>query len=234
MRVALHGFTATPAMWRSLGIEGPAILGHGPQAQARGDETFATEVRRLAAQLPNEPVHLVGYSLGARLSLAIAIANPTRVSRLSLIGVNPGIEDELQRTQRVASDATWSKVLREQGLAAFVDKWESLPLWETQSRMPSARREALRAERMSHTPEQLARAMDALGTGSMPPMWDALATLTIPVQIIVGALDSKYTAIGTRISQTLSNASLHLIEGSGHNPVFEDPQSVRNVINEVA
>tara|TARA_R110002073_G_scaffold336372_1_gene532612 strand:+ start:29965 stop:30669 length:705 start_codon:yes stop_codon:yes gene_type:complete len=234
MRVALHGFTATPAMWRSVGIEGPAILGHGPQAQAHGDETFATEVSRLTALLPKEPVHLVGYSLGARLSLAIAIAHPNRIRSLSLIGVNPGIEDSALREQRVASDATWSKVLRGQGLAAFVDKWESLPLWETQSRMPSARKDALRAERMSHNPEQLARAMDALGTGSMPPMWDALATLAVPVQIIVGALDSKYTVIGTRISQMLSNASLHLIEGSGHNPVFEDPQSVRNVINEMA
>jgi 2-succinyl-6-hydroxy-2,4-cyclohexadiene-1-carboxylate synthase len=233
MKIALHGFTATKAMWHDLGVQGPTLLGHGPQALANGDETFALEVARLTSELPAEPVHLIGYSLGARLSLAIALATPTRVHTLSLIGINPGIEDEGERALRVASDSAWSEKLRTEGIAAFVDAWESLALWETQTRLSLVRREALRQARMAHNPEQLARAMDALGTGSMPPMWQALGALQIPVQVIVGALDSKYVAIGARISQMLSNASLHLIAGAGHNPVFEDPQSVRNVLNEV-
>lgn len=233
MIVALHGFTATPAMWQDVGIGGPTLLGHGHNAPATGGETFAMEVSRLTSQLPDTPVHLVGYSLGARLSLAIALASPGRIHKLSLIGVNPGIEDTAERDLRVARDAAWSKKLRTEGIIAFVDAWQALALWESQAKLPEVRRDELRKERLSHDPEQLARAMDALGTGSMPQMWKALPSLDIPVQVIAGELDSKYAAIGTRICQLLPNASLHLLAGAGHNPVFENPLSVRNVLNEV-
>jgi len=232
VRFALHGFTATPAMWQDVRMDGPALLGHGPQSPAQGEESFASEVERLASLLPDASVDLVGYSLGARLSLALALAHPTRIRRLSLIGVTPGIEDEKARGLRVASDAVWSAKLRNEGITAFVDAWQALTLWNTQAKVSDARREALRRERLSHDPEQLARAMDALGTGSMPSMWPALPTLTMPVQVIAGALDTKYAAIAARMCQMLPNASLHLIPGAGHNPVFEDPQRVYNVLNE--
>ncbi len=234
MIVALHGFTATPSMWRDIDLDGPVILGHGTEAPANGGENFAHEVERLASLLPHSPIHIVGYSLGARLGMAIALAHPERVRALSLIGVNPGIESKTECTRRVASDAAWSSLLRDKGIEAFVDAWQALPLWDTQSSLPFERRESLRLGRLSHDPEQLARAMDALGTGSMPTMWNAIPTLKAPVQIIAGALDGKYAAIGARICQMLPNASLHLIPGTGHNPVFEDPQSVRNVLNEVS
>ncbi len=214
-------------------MDGPVLLGHGPQSLAGGNETFASEVERLALLLPDASVDLVGYSLGARLSLALALAHPTRIRTLRLIGITPGIEDEEARGLRVASDAVWSAKLRNEGITAFVDAWQALSLWDTQAMVPAARRGALRRARLAHDPEQLARAMDALGTGRMPSMWHALPALTMPVQVIAGALDTKYAAIAARMCQMLPNASLHLIPGAGHNPVFEDPQRVNNVLNEV-
>ena len=80
----LHGFTGSPASWdgvlallperRTLR---PALLGHGaPPPEAT---TFAGEIARLAALLPDEPVHLAGYSLGARMALSLALAHPERI-----------------------------------------------------------------------------------------------------------------------------------------------------------
>ncbi len=233
MIIALHGFTGTPAMWDKIGLTGPALLGHSPDTYASGKESFADEVKRLTNILPTQPVHLVGYSLGARLSLAIALAHPERVRALTLIGCNPGIEDEKERMQRIANDSQWCERLRTGDIDAFVDAWQGLPLWASQGRLPVAIRQALRRQRLAHNPEQLARAMTALGTGAMPAMWTSLDTLAIPVQIVAGALDAKYTEIGQRMYQALQNATLHSIANAGHNPVLEQPQSVLGVINEV-
>ncbi len=230
MIVALHGFTASPAMWKSIGLQGPTLLGHGPDARATGNETFAQEVERLTTFLPQEPVHLVGYSLGARLSLAIALRHPERIRRLSLIGVQPGLESESERTERVAGDRRWSKLLRDKGVSAFVDQWQALPLWSSQSALPEPVREHLRELRLGHDSEQLALSLDILGTGRMPPMWEALGTLRMPVQVIAGELDSKYKRIADRMCTLLPDASLRIIPGAGHNPVLERPQAVAELL----
>ncbi|MCP4445923.1 MAG: alpha/beta fold hydrolase [Myxococcales bacterium] len=233
MIVALHGFTGTPAMWHCIGLDGPALLGHGDACRATGNETFTGERERLTDLLPERPVHLVGYSLGARLSLAIALESPERVSALTIIGGSPGIQDAKDRALRVKADARWSERLRDMGIAAFVNEWQALPLWKSQESLPAKARESLRLGRLAHNPEQLARSMDALGTGAMPPMWNALSGIVVPVQIVTGALDHKYVEIARRMARLVPNAVLHSIPGAGHNPVLEKPQSVQSVINEV-
>ncbi len=230
MIVALHGFTASPAMWKSIGLQGPTLLGHGPDALATGKETFAHEVERLSAFLPQEPVHLVGYSLGARLALAIALRQPQRIRKLSLIGVQPGLENESERSERVAGDRCWSTLLRDEGVSAFVDQWQALPLWSSQHALPESVRQYLRTQRLKHNPEQLAFSLDALGTGRMPPMWDALADLRMPVQVITGELDTKYRRIADHMCTLLPDASLHIIPGTGHNPVLERPEQVSELL----
>lgn len=211
---------------------GPTVLGHGPDARAQGHETFADEVTRLAVGLPDGPLHLVGYSLGARLSLAIALRLPDRVSRLTLIGVNPGLQSEEAIADRNTWDAGWSQCLREKGVTTFVDRWQELSLWESQRQLPEAVWAAQRAQRLSHDAEQLARAMDALGTGSMPSMWKDLRRLKMSVQIVAGQLDSKYVEIGRDMCARMPNARLYEIPNAGHNPVLEQPQAVLDVINE--
>ncbi len=228
----LHGFTSAPSMWAPLGIEGPHLLGHGGHATARGGETFAGEVLRLSSILPNVPLHLVGYSLGGRLALALAIAKPERVKRLTLIGAHPGIEGAAARNERTVFDASWATMLRTQGLEAFVDAWQALPLWSSQDRLTQEARSALQTQRLSHCPEQLAHAMDALGTSCMPPMWHQLKSLQIPVQLVVGELDHKYTGICERMHALMPTSSIRSIANAGHNPVLENPLSVRDVIHE--
>ena len=230
MIVALHGFTGSPAMWTSIGLQGPTLLGHGPDAWAAGTETFAQEVTRLTAFLPQEPVHLVGYSLGARLSLAIALRQPQRIGKLTLIGVHPGLESESECSERVASDKRWSALLRDQGVSAFVDQWQALPLWNSQHALPEAVSEHLRELRLKHDSEQLALSLDILGTGHMPPMWDALGDLRMPIQVIAGELDSKYSLIADRMCTLLPNATLRTIPSAGHNPVLERPQAVADLL----
>lgn len=231
---ALHGFTGGPGVWKGLDAvpssQCPTVLGHGSESVALGDESFKSEVSRLADQLPACAVHLVGYSLGARLALAIAIQNPTRIERLSLIGVHPGLLDEAARLHRVEADREWVKRLRDEGIESFVDAWQKLPLWQSQLELPRAQLDEQRGQRLRHDPLQLALAMECLGTGVMPPMWENLSALTMPVQLIVGQRDAKFLEIAGAMLPRLAQGKLDVVEGAGHNPVLENPSALARLL----
>jgi 2-succinyl-6-hydroxy-2,4-cyclohexadiene-1-carboxylate synthase len=231
---ALHGFTGGPRVWDSLDALQSAqcltVLGHGRESVAQGHESFPSEVSRLADQLPAGAVHLVGYSLGARLALAIAIQNPARVERLSLIGVHPGFRDEVARDHRVQADRQWGKRLRDEGIESFVDAWQELPLWQSQMELPQAQRDEQREQRLQHDPLQLALAIECLGTGVMPPMWENLSALAMPVQLIVGQRDTKLLEIAQSMLPHLAQGQLDVVEGAGHNPVLENPAACNRLL----
>ena len=122
MIVLLHGFTGAPDVWDPVTacLGGPTVAetlaGHHADLLEPGG--FADEVLRLRARLAGRaPVHLVGYSMGARLALALSLAAPAWVRRLTLIGVNPGLEDDAARAARVAADEAWARLLETEGIA---------------------------------------------------------------------------------------------------------------------
>lgn len=232
MIVAVHGFTGSPALFSGLPCHGLTVLGHGPSARASGPVGFADEVDRLASELPEKAVHLVGYSLGARLCLALALRHPHKVSQLTLVGGSPGLRSEEARAQRRSADAIWSSMLREEGIEKFVDAWQALPLWRSQRALPAERLQRQRQERLSHDASQLALALDSLGTGAMPSLWSQLPGLDVPVHLLVGALDSKYLDINREMATLLPHATLHVIEGSGHNPLLEQPEAAFRLLQE--
>ncbi len=230
MIVALHGFTGSPAMWSGFDCTPLAILGHSRDCEASGSETFTDEVDRLAGQLPTGTHHLLGYSLGARLALSLALRFPDRVSEITLIGGSPGLENAEERRLRRRSDKTWSSLLRERGIVPFVDSWQSLPIWSSQSQLDAGPLAKQRKLRLAHDPIQLAHAMDILGTGAMPPLWRQLAALSIPVHIVVGQLDDKFHNLAREMKAQLPNARLSTVENTGHNPVFENPSATAAVL----
>jgi 2-succinyl-6-hydroxy-2,4-cyclohexadiene-1-carboxylate synthase len=200
-------------------------MGHGPDDRAERSTSFTEEVDFLATQIPRGS-KLVGYSLGARLSLAIALRYPEFIDELILIGVNPGLEDAEERNIRVQTDQGWSRLLREKGIQEFVDAWQSLPLWESQKDLSPSILQAQRTQRLAHDANQLASALDVLGTGRMPSMWQRLSELKMPLTLLVGERDAKYLQIANAMLQRVPQARLVVIPEAGHNPVLERPASL--------
>ena len=62
------------------------------------------------------------------------------------------------------------------------------------SGQPIAVRRAAHAQRLRCTPAGLAAALRGLGTGALPPLWERLGELRMPVTLIVGARDHKFGA----------------------------------------
>jgi pimeloyl-ACP methyl ester carboxylesterase len=63
----------------------------------------------------------------------------------------------------------------------------------------------------------------------MPPLWERLGELTMPVTVVVGARDAKFTQLGERIVALLREGELVVLAG-GHNLALECPVEVAAAI----
>jgi 2-succinyl-6-hydroxy-2,4-cyclohexadiene-1-carboxylate synthase len=228
--VLVHGFTQNRRCWGSL----PASLarrhrviavdapGHGRSSDVRADlwETAA----HLA--IVDDHAAFVGYSMGARMVLHTAITHPERVDRLVLVSGTAGIDDPAERTARRERDDELAASIERDGLYAFLTRWLDQPLFATLP--PDARDEDARRE---NTVEGLASSLRLAGTGTQEPLWERLRALAMPVLLVTGALDERFTAHATRMAALIgSNATVHAIDDAGHACHRERPDEFARVL----
>jgi 2-succinyl-6-hydroxy-2,4-cyclohexadiene-1-carboxylate synthase len=168
----------------------------------------------------------VGYSLGGRLSLRLALDRPELVRALVLIGASPGLDDPAERAARRASDDQLAADLERTGLERFLDRWLAQPLFAT---LPPER--AGRADRLANTTEGLSASLRVHGTGAQEPLWDRLASLRPPALLIAGARDRKFAALTERMASLIGPAAtVALVAGAGHAAHLEQPDEVAALI----
>jgi len=101
--VLIHGFaTSTERTWREPGwfdllkdarrrTFGIDLLGHGEAEKPTDPAAYDDLESPALAQFPETPADVVGYSLGARTALRIAVDHPERVNRLVLAAVGRNV-----------------------------------------------------------------------------------------------------------------------------------------------
>src|SRR5439155_14232790 len=146
-----------------------------------------------------EPAEVFGYSMGARLALALALRYPGSVTRLVLESGTAGIADPAERSRRKADDDALANFIERNGIEAFVDRWEQHPTLA--SLRPFAAQ--LRPERLAHRPSGLASALRHLGAGAQPSYCRELRGLRVPPRLIAGTRDEKFSALAARMHELL-------------------------------
>jgi 2-succinyl-6-hydroxy-2,4-cyclohexadiene-1-carboxylate synthase len=187
---------------------------------------MAATVADLVAVLDRQGIgraHVLGYSMGGRVALALALAHPDRVGALVLESASPGLAGAGERAARVAADAALAARIEREGVPAFVDCWEALPLWASQARLSADARAALRAQRLQNTPVGLANSLRGLGTGSQPPLWDRLGDLAAPTLLVAGCDDAKFSDLARRMAEAIPANELLLVHSAGHAVHLEQP-----------
>ncbi len=242
--VLLHGFTGSKESWRDLREElrpdrrvvSIDLPGHGGTRVGSEVESYSIEraaamvIRLLTEILGVARFSMLGYSMGGRLALFIALKHGAHISRLVLESASAGIADPAEREARRKADAELAAFAERAGIEAFVKRWESMPLFESMARMPAERIERLRRERLACCVEELARSLRAMGTGSQPWLGGEIAALRMPTLVIAGALDLKFTAIGRQIAAAAGDARFESIAGAGHAPHLERPREFNRVV----
>jgi 2-succinyl-6-hydroxy-2,4-cyclohexadiene-1-carboxylate synthase len=232
--VLLHGFSQTHRAFdgviAALPVEryrplAPDLPGHGAAGDRRSI-SFASCIDDLASTAPAS-FALCGYSQGGRIALHFALAHPDRVRRLMLISTTAGIEDPAARAARSAADEELAARIEREPLADFVTRWRDQPLFAGE---PPAVRAAAVADQLRNTPAGLAAALRGLGTGAMQPVWTRLGELAMPVTVLAGERDEKFTALGRRLAAALPAGRLVLVDGAGHALPLEAPASVARAL----
>jgi 2-succinyl-6-hydroxy-2,4-cyclohexadiene-1-carboxylate synthase len=230
--VLVHGFTQTSRCWSPFAellddrFEQRALdaPGHGASADTALDlPATATHL----ASAGGEGVYL-GYSMGGRMCLRVALDHPECVRGLVLISASPGLHDHNARRARVTRDEALAEHIERIGVAAFLDEWLAQPLFAH-----LAPERAHRAERLRNTAAGLAASLRLAGTGAQEPVWDRLSELPMPVLLIAGALDAQYVAIAGQMAGAIgARATLAEIADAGHTTHLEQPAATAQVIND--
>ena len=226
----VHGFAGTAGSWdgviRHLDRErylplAAELRGHGQNGASRPITTQLCVDDLLAAAPPT--FTLVGYSLGGRIALALALSAPERIERLVLLSANAGIDDGAQRSVRLARDLALADQIEAGSIEQFADLWLAGPLFCDDRAEVN---DGARAEIEKNSPHNLAAALRALSVGRLEPLWRRLAQISVPTTVVAGELDAQYCSLAERLSAAIGGAELELIAGVGHALPRNAPEQV--------
>ena len=233
-RLALvHGFTQSGRAWgpvgealahryRLLALDAP---GHGRSA---GVEAGLPDGADLMAAVvgPGGPAAWLGYSMGGRYALHLALRHPEVVDRLILVSATAGLDDPAEREARRRSDEALAGRIESEGVEPFLRWWLAQPIFAT---LPPDAAEL--ESRLEGTAAGLASSLRLAGTGTQEPLWDQLDRLSTPVLVIAGSLDSKYRALAERLAAAIGpRADVRTIAGAGHACHLEKPGEFVDIV----
>lgn len=246
--VMAHGFTQTRRVWGSLDamlatdhqVMRVDMPGHGRSSRIRAD---LPEGARLLGATGGEAAY-IGYSMGARYCLHLAISQPELVHSLVLISGTPGIDDAGERAARRTQDEALADRLDpfpgsegtpngggssgsdQARIDIFLQQWLQNPLFGT---IPEEANGL--AERRSNTGPGLASSLRLAGTGTQYSLWSRIGRLGMPVLIVTGDRDVKFTDLGRRMAAAIGGNATHVVtESCAHSPHLQRPEQVAEVI----
>lgn len=215
--VFVPGFTQSATAWRPViellpDVEVEADLVTLEVPDARDFVTTAAAIGDLGG-----PAAYVGYSMGGRLCLQLALDRPEIVERLVLVSATPGIADPSAREERRAADDALAASIELDGIDAFLDRWLAQPMF---ANLPAAAADLDR--RRANSVERLTHQLRVLGQGSQPSNWERLEEVRAQTALFVGSNDTKYLAIAEQMAAPL-RAAMRVLSGCGHACHLEAP-----------
>lgn len=240
----LHGFLGShtdflhllPSLSKYFYCIAVDLPGHGQTNTELGGYTFtrtAQAVINLLDHLNVRRTHVLGYSMGGRVALYLACEFRDRITSLILESASPGLRTVTERTQREQQDDLTALHLLKVSLPSFIAQWYDNPLFADLKQHPDIFA-AMVQRRLQNRPEELSRALCGLSLGRQPSLWQRISWSGIPLLIVVGALDTKFVAIGTELlesyQQNGQQATFSVFERCGHNIHLVAPNAYVNCV----
>jgi pyruvate dehydrogenase E2 component (dihydrolipoamide acetyltransferase) len=233
--VFLHGFGGDLSTWlfnqpsiaETVHTVAVDLPGHGASSPVSGGDVLAKVVSAVAAALDDVApgrLHLVAHSFGGAVAAAVAGRQASRVASLTLIAPI-GLSRKINRNFLVDFVAAE----RRRPLQGVLEQ-----LFADPSRITSDMVEGtLRFKRLEGVPEALSAIAGTIADDNgnqLQSIGATLATLTCPILLIWGEED-RIVPLPDQ-ADIPPNATLHLINRTGHMPQMEAAADVNNTIRE--
>jgi 2-succinyl-6-hydroxy-2,4-cyclohexadiene-1-carboxylate synthase len=194
------------------------LPGHGKTPVT--DDHFVRIAEQILAIAPDN-CYLLGYSLGGRLALYLALHYPDRWQKVILESASFGLPTAETRQERQRQDSAIARKLRQPDLdfTAFIQNWYQQAVFTGISKHPDFLE--LIASRSNNNPLALARSLETMGLGQQPYLGELLKTNKIPLLILVGQQDTKFVEIGQQIANLCPQTELRIIPNCSHNIHFQ-------------
>lgn len=227
----IHGFGGELSSWQ---FNQPALAelhcttiafdlpGHGlsdPDVGAGSLADLTLVTRELIEAIAPGPLHLIGHSLGGAIAAALAIANPARFASVSLIasaGLGPEIDAEYL--------AGFLAAKRRNDLRPVITRLFADERLVTRAMLE----DLIRMKRIDGVEHALARIAGACFPDGHQVDWglrDRFSSLSVPTQVIWGALDRIIPA-----HHAAGLARANIIEGAGHMVHLEKSTAVNRLL----
>ncbi len=237
----LHGFLGCSSDWKFIAIELASYFhcisidlpGHGISEVNNFRDSYSIEntsryIVNLLQTNKLEKCNLLGYSMGGRIALYLAVHYPKYFDKIIIESAQPGIENELERNQRIDHDTQISQRLKSIPVSKFLEFWYSQPIFKTLKKHKNFAN--LIQSRLNNNPQKLAKSIIEIGAGAQPSLWEDLGKIENACLLIAGEFDTKYQTIFSKMYKEIYSSKFVVIKNSGHNTHYENPDEFIKVI----
>lgn len=237
----LHGFSGSSADFEFFISSAPErlnvcamdLVGHGRSGSPESLKFYTPEylekqILNVAGALGLERFYLLGYSMGGRAALNFTLRHTSMVQGLILESSSPGIEDETERQERYEQDLRLATFIETNPIDLFAEYWMNIPLFASQKLLAAEILKRLRESKLKNNKIGLANMLRGFSTGIMPHMWNEVSKLCMPVLLLTGELDEKFTSVNKQMCQMLvdsgnDHVAHRIVPRAGHNIHLERP-----------
>ena len=243
--IFLHGFTGSANDWKDVATNFDKrfnkvaidLIGHGKSGSPANIEHYTLDsiieqVEEVINYLRIKEFIICGYSMGGRIALSFAVKKPNLVKGLILESSSAGIKKHSDREERKNSDSELADFILKNSIEDFINKWLDQEIFGTLRRFSNEKIKRIKEEKSKNSRTGLANSLKGSGTGVMPYLGAELIKLKLPVLLISGGLDGKYTQINQNLSKLFASAKHKIISTAGHNTHLEEPKKFIKAVNE--
>lgn len=194
-------------------------------AQEKHAHTNHTHINRPRANDSNaKRTHVIGYSMGGRIALRLLQTSGDVLASVVLESCNLGCATQAERTEAAQRNQGWVDRIQHDGMEAFVDYWETLPMFATQKELGWDK--LLHVSRAANNPTSMVLCLQGSGKQAMPLTEVTLEAVRtqrqngLPMLYIYGDKDAKSAAVAATLE---AEGVLVSAIPAGHNVHLEAP-----------
>jgi len=233
--VLVHGLGSDHTVWggltplleeeyRVLALD---LRGHGISTKTPGPysmELFSRDIIQFLKSLDITKAHFMGHSMGGAILQEMAIEHEDKISSLTLISSFAYVDSHLNSIFRELL-----KILSEEGYNAFFDR--CLKLANTPEFIEENREFFLQVRDLMQETSSIPALKNTINACFQVNFIDSLKTVSAPTLVIAGGEDvftPPYHA--KKITNTIPNSKIEIMDGVGHNLLVEKPQDTYKCI----